>query len=178
MYSRILVPIDGSDQAHRGLEVACALADQFKAKLVLLCVAEEEIPEDLAAAAINEGIVRPASYDVFVSTLANPSIATAQAQAKREVVLSGIASAISNEVVARGASFAKEQQVAEVLTLVRSGAPDDRILEVAKDSSADLIVIGSRGREGLGALFDPSVAESVRKRAPCPCLVLFPGEHG
>ena len=178
MYARILVPIDGGEHSHNGLKVACALAEHYKSKVILLCVTDEDIPEEVAAAAINEGIVRPSSYQEFVSTLGNASIATAQAQAKRHAILSRVANAIANEIAERGASFATEQNVAEVLTLVRSGEADERIIEVADGYNVDLIVIGSRGKEGLDALLHPSVAETVRKRAKCHCLVLFPGEEG
>lgn len=176
MYSRILVPIDGSEHAHNGLKVGSVLAEHYNSKIVLLCVTDEDIPEDAVEAAINEGIIRPSSYQEFISTLDHPSIAATQAEASRQVMLSRVASAIANEIAERGATFAKEKNVSEVLTLVRSGNPEDRIVDVAKGYNVDLIVIGSRGKEGLDALFDPSVAESVRKRVECHCLVLFPGE--
>ncbi len=176
MYSRILVPIDGSEHAHRGLEVACVLAEHYKSKVILLCVTDKELSEGVAEAAINEGIVRPSSYQDFISTLDYPSIAMSQAKQNRQAMLFRAASAISDKIVERGARFATGQHVAEVLTLIRSGAPDDHVVAVAKEYDADLIVIGSRGKGGLDALLHPSVAKSVRKRAACPCLVLFPSK--
>ena len=176
MFSRILVAIDGSEHAHNGLEVACALAEHYRSKVLVLCVTDEDVPANVVAAAINEGLVRPPSYRNFVSTFEDPDIASAWSEARREQMLSRVASAIADEIAERGARFMQEQHVAEVLTLVRSGKPDDRIVEVAASYDVDLIVIGSRGKEGLDALFHPSVAESVRKRAECACLVLFPGE--
>ena len=175
MYSRILVPIDGSDQAHHGLEVACALAEHYKSKLILLCVTDEDIPKEAALAAIDEGIVREPNYQQFFSTLDHPGITLARAEAKRQLILSRVADGIADLITERGASFAKDQHIAEVLTLVRSGDPGDRIVEVARQHDAELVVIASRGKSGLDALFDPSVADSVRKRVSCPCLVLFPG---
>lgn len=176
MYSRILVPIDGSDYAANGLEIACLLAGHYKSKLILLSVTETDIPDDIVAAAINEGIVRPESYDTFVRTLDYPGMTAARAEATRGAVLSRVAGAIAGEIVERGAHFASEQDIPEVLTLVRSGDPDDCIVDTAKDYDADLIVVGSRGKEGLDALFHPSVADSVRKKATCPTMVLFPGD--
>ena len=40
MYSRILVPIDGSEHAHEGLRIACLLGEQTGAHIILLCVSE------------------------------------------------------------------------------------------------------------------------------------------
>ncbi len=56
--------------------------------------------------------------------------------------------------------------------LVRVGRPADIISQVAKDWPADMIVIGSRGRSGLGRVLLGSVAESVVRQAPCPVLVV------
>ena len=101
--------------------------------------------------------------------------ASTQAELKREAILSRTASAIAQTVVEREAGFAKGQSVPEVLTLLRLGRSDDCILEVATEYKADLIVLGSHGHQGLDSLFHLSVAESVRKQAACPCLVLYPG---
>ena len=177
MYDQILVPIDGGEEAMNGLNTACVLAEHHKSKLILLCVTANDVPADLVDAAVNEGIVRPASYSEFSDTLEHPSIASARAEITRQAVLSRIASAIGENIIDRGARFAKEQHVPEVLTLVRSGEPEKCILDVAKEHKVDLIVIGSRGKEGLDALFHPSVAEHVRKRCECPCLVLFSGDQ-
>jgi len=173
MYKRILVPIDGSDHASEGLRVACALAEHDQAKLILLCVTKEDIPEDIVGAAINEGIVRPASYREFAGTLDYSSIAPTMMQVKRETFLARVANTIAEKVVERGTAFASDHNVSEVMTLVRSGHPDDRILEVADDHHADLIVIASRGTSGIETLFDPSIAQRVRDKAKCPCLVLY-----
>ena len=55
---------------------------------------------------------------------------------------------------------------------VRAGRPADAIVDVARDWSADLIVVGSHGRSGVGRVLLGSVAESVVRRAPCPVLVV------
>lgn len=55
---------------------------------------------------------------------------------------------------------------------VRVGQPADAIVDLANDWPADLIVVGSRGRSGIGRVLLGSVAESVVRRAPCPVLVV------
>jgi nucleotide-binding universal stress UspA family protein len=174
MYSRILVPIDGSAEAHEGLKIACLIAEHHKARVILLCVSDGHLSEEAVEAAINEGIVRPSSYQEFVSSLDYPSIASTQAELNREAILSRTASAIAQTIVEREAGFAKGQSVPEVLTLLRSGRSDGCILDVASEYRADLIVLGSHGHQGIESLFHSSVAESVRKQATCPCLILYP----
>ena len=52
------------------------------------------------------------------------------------------------------------------------GDPATAILEVARENSADLIVIGTHGRKGLLRILMGSVAESVLRGATCPVLVV------
>ncbi|ACL71957.1 universal stress protein [Thioalkalivibrio sulfidiphilus] len=51
------------------------------------------------------------------------------------------------------------------------GKPAEAILEVAAETGADLIVLGSLGRSGLGRLFMGSVAQKVVSGSPCAVLV-------
>jgi universal stress protein A len=52
------------------------------------------------------------------------------------------------------------------------GEPAGAILDVARESAADIIVIGSHGRTGLSRLLMGSVAEQVVRRATCPVLTV------
>jgi nucleotide-binding universal stress UspA family protein len=58
------------------------------------------------------------------------------------------------------------------ILIVRDGPPADAILACAADIAADLIVLGSHGRDGLGHLLFGSTAERVLHKAPCPTLVV------
>jgi nucleotide-binding universal stress UspA family protein len=57
-------------------------------------------------------------------------------------------------------------------TLTPEGHPAEEIVEAAEAWPADLIVIGSHGRGGLGRVLLGSVAEAVMRHAPCPVLVV------
>jgi nucleotide-binding universal stress UspA family protein len=54
------------------------------------------------------------------------------------------------------------------------GDPSVQIAALAKDEKADLIVMSSLGRSGLGRLILGSVAEAVMRRAACPILIVKP----
>jgi nucleotide-binding universal stress UspA family protein len=58
-----------------------------------------------------------------------------------------------------------------VETCLREGTPAEEVLHAADDVGADLIVMGSHGRTGLGRLLMGSVAEAVMRRAGCPVLL-------
>ena len=119
MYSRILVPIDGSEHAHNGLKVGSVLAEHYNSKIILLCVADEDIPEDEVEAAINEGIIRPSSYQEFISTLDHPNISARVAAMLRQIILSRVASAIANEIAERCGTFAKAKKLGDSCETVR-----------------------------------------------------------
>jgi nucleotide-binding universal stress UspA family protein len=52
------------------------------------------------------------------------------------------------------------------------GDPNEKIVEVACEHGADLIVMGTHGRSGLERVLMGSVAESVLRDAPCPVLFI------
>jgi universal stress protein A len=53
-----------------------------------------------------------------------------------------------------------------------TGAPADAIVDLAAEVDADMIVMGTHGRTGLGRLLMGSVAELVVRRAGCPVLTV------
>lgn len=62
--------------------------------------------------------------------------------------------------------------LANVRTDLRPGVPAEAIVEYARLTRADLLVIATRGRTGLSRALLGSVAESVVRHAPCPVLVV------
>ncbi|HUH05558.1 MAG TPA: universal stress protein [Kofleriaceae bacterium] len=61
----------------------------------------------------------------------------------------------------------------------RIGTPAKEIVELAAEATADILVVGTHGRSGVGRWLLGSVAEKVVRYAPCPVLVARPHpEHG
>lgn len=52
------------------------------------------------------------------------------------------------------------------------GEPITEILRLARETNADLIVMGTHGRRGLTRWVMGSVAEGVVRKAPCPVLTV------
>lgn len=52
------------------------------------------------------------------------------------------------------------------------GVSYDEIVKKARDERADLIVIGTHGRRGMGHFLMGSVAERVVRMSPCPVLTV------
>jgi nucleotide-binding universal stress UspA family protein len=59
-------------------------------------------------------------------------------------------------------------------TQVLVGRPTERIVSAAKESGADLIVLGTHGASGFERLILGSVAERVLRKAACPVLTVPP----
>jgi universal stress protein A len=69
----------------------------------------------------------------------------------------------------RALRVADDQRVERRLEM---GDAVTEILRVARELPADLIVMGTHGRTGLGRLLMGSVAEQVVRRASCPVLTV------
>jgi nucleotide-binding universal stress UspA family protein len=67
---------------------------------------------------------------------------------------------------------AAKQRYAGVEAILKAGNPADEIIEVAKSSKADAIVMGTHGRRGVSRLVMGSVAERVVRTSPVPVLTL------
>lgn len=67
---------------------------------------------------------------------------------------------------------ARRQQAPIGRALLRTGDARDVIIHVAEEVGADLIVMGTHGRRGVGRALLGSVAESVVRTSPCPVLTI------
>lgn len=66
----------------------------------------------------------------------------------------------------------------KVTTAVEQGDPKSKIIEAASKWRADLIVVGSHGRNGLGNFLMGSVSEAVARHAGCSVeIVRIPSKH-
>lgn len=82
----------------------------------------------------------------------------------------------AREIAERTADRLKTGGLA-VDAVARQGDPAQTIVEEAKDWHADLIVVGSHGRSGLGRLLLGSVAQAVVSHAPCSVEVVRHHPH-
>lgn len=61
-----------------------------------------------------------------------------------------------------------------VVCHIRLDAASEEIAQLAADLEADLVVVGTHGRRGIGRFILGSVAEGVVRAAPCPVFVVRP----
>lgn len=142
MYKRILVPTDLSEPAEAAWTHARALAQGDGAALVLLYVVEPVLS--------HFGVVG------LVPTVTQLEEEHDNAARLKLQALSGEAAKAGLTVTHR----------------VVAGRPWQKIVEVAGEEGADLIVIGTHGRTGLAREAIGSTAERVVRAARCPVLVV------
>ncbi|PFH20665.1 universal stress protein [Burkholderia sp. JKS000303] len=145
MYSNILVALDGSETSSRALDTALTLASESGARLTPVYVVDFLVP----------------AYDMYGY---DPSILI---DAFREEGLR-VTEDAAKRMQARG--VAGTPQIANVEPVGEDVA--QRIVLVAKETGADLIVMGTHGRRGFRRLVLGSVAERVLRHAACPVLMI------
>ena len=131
----IVHPTDFSANSQCAWEMACALARDYGAKLLLIHV-EPPVP----------------SFSELGAVPPFPLDRRALQRQLAEVKPTDAALAVTRKLL-----FGEE--AAEITSF-------------ANENHADLIVMGTHGRTGLGRLLMGSVAETVLRQAPCPVLTI------
>ena len=144
MYRRILVPVDGSKTAARGLREAIRLAKNQHASLRLVHVVDKMAIIGIVEAGMDPGPV--------LARLARSGRALLE-QAQRTAKKLGV-----------------EADTAFYAPVTKRVA--DAILREAKKWRADLIVMGTHGRRGVPRLVLGSDAEQVVRLAEVPVLLV------
>ena len=144
MYQRMLVPVDGSETARRGLDEAIKLSKTLGASVRLVHIVDE------------------------TPLALNPETGIAAAPLVADFVEAG------KQIIEEAHAFALAQgvQVATALHENFTGRVADRILEEARKSGAELIVMGTHGRRGIRHVVLGSDAEAVVRGATVPVLLV------
>src|SRR5690606_912354 len=145
-FSRILVAIDETPCSRRAIDYAKEIVQERQPALALVTV----VPP-----------TSPTSYGVDPllgqQPIIVPEVPEIQHQASQDFL-----NALAEEF--QGAS--------EIFTFSRVGDVRDEILEVAKEWTADLILVGTNGRTGFDHFLSGSVSEALIRKATCPVLVI------
>ena len=145
MYQKILVPIDGSPTAARGLAEAIALGKLTGAKLRLIHIVDE------LSFAMGAGYGATYTGD-FLSMLRDAGA----------------------EILSRARAQAQDAGLVADTVLHDNfeGRVSDLVTAQAASWGAELIVLGTHGRRGVGRLFMCSDAENIVRHAAVPVLLV------
>jgi nucleotide-binding universal stress UspA family protein len=145
MYQRIIVPVDGSETSNQALATALGLARESGGRVRLVHVVEE--------------MAYLTGYDQFGGYAGD--LQKIMRETGTGILANGVAAA-------REAGVEAEQVLYDTL--------GERLPEVVADDArrwnADLIVVGTHGRRGVGRILLGSGAEQIVRMAPVPVLVI------
>jgi len=148
MLKKILIPLDGSQLAERALGPGLQLAERSEAGLLML-----------RSLAVVQRLPVPTGYVLGDSGAWWPNEVDLEKQQEATRYLESVcARVISKKIPTR--------------VNVRDGDAADSILDTAKSTTTDLIVMSSHGYSGITRWMLGSVAERVLQAAPCPVLVV------
>ncbi|HVC32866.1 MAG TPA: universal stress protein [Chloroflexota bacterium] len=150
MFQRILVGIDGSTVSRHALQTAVQLAKALNSRVRIVHVIDLGPLYEAAASGVDVSDV------------------------ERTMVQDGRNLLAQAQDVARQGSVTSET----ALLPIYGTRIIDTIVDDAKQWTADLIVLGTHGRHGLGRLILGSVAEGVARSSPIPVLLVRGPAHG
>jgi nucleotide-binding universal stress UspA family protein len=154
----IVVGYDGSEAAERVLRRGAELAEAFSARLLVVSVGGSTY----APAPMAEVAGVPVPGPVVPGATVPPAEPTTAAPEPDELARRQLERA-------RTALAGRRVDADYVIEL---GDPAERLLEVADERDADLIVVGSRERGFLERLLGPAVDESVARRSERDVLLV------
>lgn len=151
MYTKILVPVDGSPTSLQGLAEAVKLAKLTGAKLKLLHVID------------------------LVSIMMVPEAGVVLTSQMVDQLTEG-----GRQILADAKARAEAAGIAAETQLVENAAVRvcDVVIDQAKAWGAELIVIGTHGRRGVGRMLLGSDAEQVMRQSPVPVLLVRAKKEG
>lgn len=175
MIKKVLIATDGSAQAKKAVAFGADVAAKYGAEVVLLHVllrgelsenlrhmAEVEYQSAEGGKALSESIAR-IPEGRFPEVNLEPRTAQSPDAALR---------AVAEEVLNDAERVAREHGASKISKEVEDGSVVQRILDVAKDAEADLIVTGARGLSDLQALMAGSVSHKLSHLSPVTCITV------
>jgi nucleotide-binding universal stress UspA family protein len=154
MYSRIVIPLDGSQLALTALQQAKDLARLYEARIVIVRVTP--LPHGIASPVGMQGTGISPPLGVVVED-------DGSSGGGDRAYVDGVVRSLAAE------GFRAEG-------IVMPGTPGAAIVSVLVPG--DLLVMTSHGHTGLRRVFMGSVAADVLKRATVPVLVMKSSDHG
>ncbi|MCC6216610.1 MAG: universal stress protein [Polyangiaceae bacterium] len=121
-------------------------------------------------------------WEPHVASVATPYGSVLRVEVPTDDELLGIdeaAAKLQAHVTDRLARFERDrgQTFRRVVTHLRVGDAATELAQLAADLDADLVVVGTHGRRGLGRVVLGSVAERTVRLARCPVLVARAKDH-
>ena len=145
MYRKILCAIDLKKKADKAFEKAIELAHQFNSEIVLLNINDDfQTKEEMVMSRVSVDKVNERYRKIAIS-------------AKKG--LEGLKENLETDNV-------------DISVLLRKGKPGEAIIKTSQDIKADLIVLGSNGKDSIADYFLGTTASYVIEHSKIPTLTV------
>lgn len=144
MFTKILVPVDGSEGSWRALSTAVQLGEKFASELLVVNVIQPYNNAALLAVPLDHATITQGNNE-----------------------LEKVGDKVLEMAEERLADYPHKIEFT-----LEVGHPSERIIALAKKANADAIVIGSRGLSGIAEFFLGSVSSKVSQYANVPVLIV------
>jgi nucleotide-binding universal stress UspA family protein len=154
MFHKVLVANDLSDASRPALRAGIEIARRFGASVTVVYVTMPPYPA-------NHWYVPHIGDDAEMLL----AVSQREQEAARAALERTVREAVGDEATL------------DVKSDVRTGIPADVLLAAAAELGADLIIVGSHGRQGVERLLLGSVAEKISRKAECSVLTVHAGRE-
>ncbi|WP_293729386.1 universal stress protein [uncultured Phascolarctobacterium sp.] len=144
MFTKILIPVDGSEGSWRALSTAVQLGEKFASELLVVNVIQPYNNAALLAVPLDHATITQGNNE-----------------------LEKVGDKVLEMAEERLADYPHKIEFT-----LEVGHPSERIIALAKKANADAIVIGSRGLSGIAEFFLGSVSSKVSQYASVPVLIV------
>ncbi len=150
IFSKILVPVDGSINSMKAIDYAVNVAEKYKSEIIALHVLYSQ-----TGFAFHK--------ETVAGTITSSSLNDLNLEAKQE------AEKWFKEINKRAEKMNVQVKTEVVFTVI---SIVEGILTHAEKENIDLIIIGSKGKSGWKKLIVGSVASGISTYAHCPILIV------
>ncbi|MCL7414918.1 MAG: universal stress protein [ANME-2 cluster archaeon] len=153
-FTKIMIPLDGSKKAERGLKYAVSLANAFKAEIIVVSV----VPKGKKAAGLFKTRLEEISPGMKERLKDMP--ASILMETYHDITLNTIK---KRDLNVRSVIKTGEISKKSILNI---------LMDMIKEERPDLIVLSSHKRSGLQKLTEGSITDELVKLSPIPVLVV------
>jgi nucleotide-binding universal stress UspA family protein len=173
MINRIVTGVDGSKPSQDALEWSCELARTYHAQLILLHALLFGVSIERLHLLAKEGnFLDEIGKDLREVELAPTARPDMVGVPPLVTVPGSLLKKIGQYLLLQAEARAKTYGITHITTRLSEEDPAQAILKCGTQTSADLIIMGSRGLSGLQSLVLGSVSRKVLQESSCACLIV------
>lgn len=163
----ILVPVDFSEFSEKVLKHAIDIANQFKARVYILHVAETKLIQCIDDYCLHQELIKQMAGDKVVQLSADYALSDKMVKGIEDGMIQSATRKVQDMI-----NNIPESKDIEIIIDVKSGPPHNEIIREQKERNIDLIIMSSSGKAGLQKYFLGSTAEKVVRAASCSVMVV------